>query len=261
MLVSLWVAIGGGMLTLLIAAMGKQKNETCRDYEITVSADKGTDLFLDRAEILKLMKAAARGNIKGQSKARINLGQLEQLLEQNQWVKDAQVYFDNRDVLKVTVKERVPVARVFTAGGRSFYVDDANRMMQLSDKVSTRLPVFTGFPDKKRLTDSDSVLLNDIRETAVFITADPFWNSQVTQVALVSEGAAGWQMEMVPLVGDHVVRLGDSEGLQQKFDRIYLFYQQVLTKTGFDHYRQIDVRYNGQVVGTKRDYKPKPAKL
>ncbi|RYY60083.1 MAG: FtsQ-type POTRA domain-containing protein [Chitinophagaceae bacterium] len=251
--VTMWVAIGGGMLTLLIAAMGRQRSETCRDYEISISADGEKDLFLDRADVLRLLKAATHGNIKGQPKAAFNLGQMEQLLEQNPWVKSAQVYFDNRDELKVTVKERVPVARVFTSGGRSFYIDGDNRMMQLSEKVSTKLPVFTGFPEKKKLVQSDSVLINQIRETAQFISADAFWNSQVTQVDLVSCGPACWEMELAPLVGNHVVKIGNSENLQVKFDRLYLFYKQVLTKTGFDHYSSIDVRYDGQVVGTKNN--------
>ena len=260
MFITVWVAIGGGMLTLLIAAMGRQRSDRCRDYEISISAEGGKDLFLDRSDVLRLLKAATHGNIKGQAKAAFNLGQMEQLLEQNLWVKSAQVYFDNRDVLKVSVKERVPVARVFTSGGRSFYIDESNRMMQLSEKLSTKLPVFTGFPEKKRLVQSDSMLLDNIRQTAVFISADPFWSSQVTQVDLVSCGPACWEMEMVPLVGDHVVKLGTSEDLKSKFERLYLFYRQVLTKTGFDHYSSIDVRFSGQVVGTKRVKTTEPAK-
>ena len=34
----MWVLISGGMLTLLIAAMGKQKRNTCKDYSITIKA-------------------------------------------------------------------------------------------------------------------------------------------------------------------------------------------------------------------------------
>ncbi|MET0637054.1 MAG: FtsQ-type POTRA domain-containing protein [Chitinophagaceae bacterium] len=249
---AVWIAIGSGMLTLLIAAMGRQGRDTCKDFRITIAADGKTDLFLDRADVLRLLKAATRGNIKGQPKSRFDLAQMEQLLEQNEWVKSAQVYFDNRDILRVAVTERVPVARVFTAGGRSFYIDETTRMMQLSDKVSTRLPVFTGFPDKKRLVWSDSLLLKDIRNTAVYISAHPFWVSQVTQVELRSCGATCWEMEMVPLVGDHIVKLGDGNNIEGKFERLYTFYEQVLAKTGFDHYRSIDVRYTGQVVGTRR---------
>ncbi|RYG51289.1 MAG: FtsQ-type POTRA domain-containing protein, partial [Chitinophagaceae bacterium] len=146
--VAMWVVIGAGMLTLLIAAMGKQKRDNCKDYAIVIKGIRSDDFFLDEADILRLLKVATKGKIKGQPKSAFNLQQMEELLEGNQWVKDAQLYFDSRDVLHVSVTEREPVARIFTAGGRSFYLDDSAQMMGLSDKLSTRLPVFTGFPDK-----------------------------------------------------------------------------------------------------------------
>ena len=64
---------------------------------------------------------------------------MENLLEENVWVKDAQLYFDNKDVLHVKVKEREPIARIFTVGGKSFYVDEEEQTMQLKNYNSTRI--------------------------------------------------------------------------------------------------------------------------
>ena len=74
--VTIWVLISGGMLTLLIAAVGKQKRNTCKDYVIAI---KGNDeiLFLSNEEVLKALKAATKGNIKGQSKKSFNLLRLK----------------------------------------------------------------------------------------------------------------------------------------------------------------------------------------
>jgi cell division protein FtsQ len=249
----MWVAIGAGMLSLLIAAMGKQKKDTCKDYSITVKATKNEDLFLDEAGVLKLLKAATKGNVKGQPKAAFNLQQMEQLLEENVWVKDAQLYFDNKDVLHVSVTEREPVARIFTAGGRSFYIDESAQIMQLSDKVSVQLPVFTGFPDKKKLTTKDSVLLKQVNATATYISAQPFWAAQVAQIDIASCGPDCWEFDMVPVIGNHTVKLGNGENIEQKFNRLFIFYKQVLSKTGFDLYKTVDVRFAGQVVGAKSE--------
>lgn len=242
------------MLTLLIAAMGKQKKDNCKDYAITVKGIRGDDFFLDEADILRLLKVATKGKIKGQPKSAFNLQQMEELLEGNQWVKDAQLYFDSRDVLHVSVTEREPVARIFTAAGKSFYLDEHAQMMGLSDRLSVRLPVFTGFPDKKMLTNKDSLLMKDIVTTAQYINGNPFWSSQVAQINLdLSCGADCREMEMVPLIGNHVVKLGNGENIDKKFDRLFVFYKQVLSKTGFDKYKTIDVRFDGQVVGAKSE--------
>ena len=125
--------------------------------------------------------------------------------------------------------------------------------MPLSDKLSAKVPVFTGFPDKKRLTVKDSALLQEIRETAQFILADPFWLAQVAQVDINAEG----NMEMIPVVGNHIVKLGRGEQIPAKFNRLMIFYRQVLSKTGFDKYKLIDVQYKGQVVASRYAGDPK----
>ena len=249
--VAMWMVIGTGMLTLLIAAIGRQNRNTCKDVEITLHAAENKDLFLDEADITKLLKAATHGKIKGQVKERFDLRQIERLLENNVWVKQAQVWFDNRDVLRVTVTERDPIARIFTPAGQSFYLDETGQVMPLSPKVSVRLPVFTGFPEKHRWNNNDSALVRDIRGMATYISGHPFWQSQVAQVDVRFCGPACWEMDLVPVVGNHVVRFGNAQDLDQKFNRLYTFYKQVLSKTGFDHYQTVDVRFNGQVLGSR----------
>ncbi|MBK6829167.1 MAG: hypothetical protein IPG86_20990 [Chitinophagaceae bacterium] len=66
----------------------------------------------------------------------------------------------------MAVEEREPVARIFTSGGNTFYIDSSNTMLPLSEKFSARLPVFTGFPSEaKVLSKADSNLLNDIKKS------------------------------------------------------------------------------------------------
>jgi cell division protein FtsQ len=89
----MWVIIGGGMLTLLIAAMGKQKRNTCKDFTISIKGGQEEKFFLNKADIVRLLKVATKGNIKGQPKTSFNLLKMEELLEDNVWIKDAQLYF------------------------------------------------------------------------------------------------------------------------------------------------------------------------
>lgn len=244
--IGLWVIIGGGMITLLAAAMRKQKNNRCRDYSISIKGDQDK-FFADKKDIQDLLMTATGGKIKGQLLSSFNLQQLEQMLENNTWIDEAELYFDNRDVLHVKVMEREPLARIFTTTGNSYYIDKKTARIPLSDKKSAKVPVFTGFPEKKMLTKNDSLLLNDVRITAEFIGKDPFWMSQVAQVDITAEK----NFEMIPVVGNHLVKLGNGENIAAKFNRLMVFYKEVLSKTGFDKYKIIDVQYAGQVVGVK----------
>lgn len=248
--VIMWLVIGGGMLTLLIAAMGRQNREGCKGYEINIKGD-AQELFLSKQEITKLLTTAAGGPIKGQQMGSLNLRKMEKLLEDNNWVRNAELYFDSRNVLHVNVTERVPVARIFNTAGRSFYIDTAGQQLPLSDKITARVPVFTGFPARSRYSSADSALLKEMVGIASFVDSDPFWNAQVSQVDLVSCGDKCWTYEMTPVAGNHIVRLGDGKNIERKFHRLYLFYQQVLSKTGLDRYPIVDVGFAGQVVGVK----------
>lgn len=249
--VAMWLAIGTGMLSLLIAAMGRQKKDNCRDYTIHISGDKDGEFFLDEKDILKLLKAATNGKIKGQPKAGFNLQRMENLLEDNQWVEDAQIYFDNKDVLHISVTEYKPVARIFTNNGHSYYLGENGKLMNLSDKLNARLPVFTDFPEKKIQKEEDSLLRQDIILTAGMINKHPFWSSQVAQIDISEEN---WrEFTMIPVVGNHIIRLGDGSNMEDKLNRLLLFYKQVLSKGGLDKYKTIDVRFAGQVVGGKSE--------
>jgi cell division protein FtsQ len=242
------------MLMLLIAAMGKQKKELCMGFDIVIKGERKADFFLDESGISKLLVSGSNRSIKGQSKSAFNLRQLEQLLEDNVWIKDAQLYFDNKSVLHVVVEEREPVARVITESGYSFYIDKEEAVMPVSDKAVTKLPVFTGYPEKKPKPKRDSILLHEINEVASYINEDSFWLSQVAQVDIVTDcGKNCWEFEMTPVVGRHVIKLGNGENVADKFRRLFAFYQQVLGRTGWDRYKTIDVRYVGQVVGGKSE--------
>ncbi|MEO7922648.1 MAG: hypothetical protein ABIR30_03160 [Chitinophagaceae bacterium] len=244
--IAVWLCIGGGMLTLLLAAISNKNKGKCRNYSVTIKGAQN-NFFIDKKDVEELLVKANKGNIKGQPIASFNLHALEQMLEANTWIDEAELYFDNRDVLHITVVEKEPVARIFTITGNSFYIDSLGRKMPLSGKLSARVPVFTGFPDKKILSSKDSILLDDVRKTANYIINDPFWMAQVAQVDITPER----RFEMVPVVGNHLVKLGTGENIDKKFHRLMVFYQQVLSKTGFDRYKLIDVQYKGQVVASR----------
>jgi cell division protein FtsQ len=244
--ITVWLCIGGGMFILLMAAITKKNKGLCKNYSITIKGAE-ENLFIDENDVAQLLMKATGSAIKGEPVASFNLHDLEHVLENNTWISHAELYFDNQDELHVTITERDPVARIITSSGSSYYIDKTGNTMPLSEKLSARVPVFTGFPSKKKLNSSDSLLLNQIRLIGNYIMKEPFWLSQVAQVEVTPEKT----FEMIPLVGNHIVRLGNGENIAAKFNRLMVFYRQVLSKTGFDKYKLIDVQYKGQVVASR----------
>lgn len=244
---TLWISIGVSLTILLIAAIQKRENKTCNGVEIDIRGD-ANNLFADKNDIRGMLHHMMPG-IKGIPLADFDLLGMEQTLIGNAWIKEAELFFDNNEVLQVKIKEREPVARVFTSGGKSYYIDKELYRLPLSSRFSGNVPVFTNCPlDKTRWNTADSALLQQIKAISEFINADQFWKAQIEQINYSGNRC----FEMYPQIGEHVIILGDGFDLQQKFDKLYTFYKEVLTKVGWNVYSTINVQFKGQVVAIRK---------
>src|SRR5689334_6266311 len=244
--ISLWSLLGVGTCTLLIAAMQKKDEKACAGIKINIDGAK-ENVFIDDKDVVAIMKN--NGAEKGKEVSAINLRNIEEQLEKNAWIKDADLFFDNNQVLHAKIEEREPIARIFTLSGKSYYIDSSCKMLPLSDERSARVPMFTSFPsDKRILSKPDSLVLQDVKNIAQYINADSFLTAQVAQIDITSQGT----YEIIPVLGDQFIRIGDAQDIDEKFGKLKSFYKQVWAKTGFEKYETIDVQYKDQVVATKR---------
>ena len=240
-----WAIAGVGAIVLLGAAVQKKGQKICTEVRIEITGVE-RHMFIDEKDVLEILHAT--GKVEGAATSALDLRGMERVVEKNAWVKNADMFLDNNQVLQVRIEERQPVARVFTLGGNSFYLDSGSLRLPLSEKVSARVPSFTGFPsDKNILAKPDSLLLHHIVELGKYIMADSFWMAQVAQIDITAER----NFEMIPVVGNHTVLFGEGENMEQKFHRLFVFYKNVLSQTGFDKYKAINVQYAGQVIGIK----------
>ena len=245
LITTLWAAAAVIVSLLLIAAMAKKESLPCAGVNIEIKA--ANDLvFLNKQKVMEALKT--NNAAKGTATAKIDLGKTESELEKNPWVKNAELYFDNKQELHVLIDERTPVARVFTVSGRSFYIDSSCKKLPLSDELSARVPVFTSFPsDKIKLSKPDSALLADVKTVAMYIMDDSFLSAQVAQVDITNNG----RFEISPVAGNQLIRIGDAEDLDEKFSKLLAFYRQVWSRSAADKYAVIDVQYKNQVIAVK----------
>ena len=244
----LWVSISAGVAVLLVAGVHKNESERCREVEITIRG-VSNNFFVDKADILSSITAITGENPVGKPVGSFKLGLIEKELKKNVWVRNAELFFDNNAVLQVSVYEREPVARIFSTTGISFYIDNDNAMLPLSEKFSARVPVFTDFPsDKAVLTAADSALLNDVRILSIAIQKDSFRMAIIEQVDITPQRA----FEMIPKIGNQLIEFGDASDAEEKFRKLELFYKEVMVKAGWSKYSVINVQYKGQVVARRR---------
>jgi cell division protein FtsQ len=248
LLTTLWVALGGATVFLLVAAIKSKSAHRCKGIEINIHG-VSNNFFVDKKDILNSITTMEKTNPVGKTIGSFNLKKMELELENDVWIKSAELFFDNNEMLQVTVQEREPIARVFTAAGTTFYIDDELAMLPLSEKFSARLPVFTNFPsDKKVLAKADSSLLMDIKMISLAIQKDSFSMAMIEQVDITSQRI----FEMIPKIGNQVIVFGDATDVDIKLGKLKLFYKEIMVKAGWDNYSVINLQYKNQVVAKRK---------
>ncbi len=246
-----WSLAATGLIVLFVLAWQAKTTKTCRAIQVELTGATTSYLFMDENEILHLINE--QGVKVGTPIGSVNLQTLEKNLASAKWIQKAQLYFDNQQQLQVKIEQRIPIARIFTATQNSFYIDKDAQRLPLRQLSIMRLPVFTGFPsDAEKLSKPDSSLLNDILHLAKIVQTDSFFNAQIAQVNIASNG----DFELIPTLGDHTVLLGSMEHIEDKLNRLYTFYKKVWVPSGINAYQVLDLRFSPQIVALKKGMQP-----
>ena len=247
----LWSIAGAALIVLFVVAWKAKEEKKYNSIQIELVGENTAALFMDEKEILQIIHE--QGVKEGQAIGELNLNTLEKYLETIRWIKQVELFLDNAQVLQVKIEQRIPIARIFTASGNSFYIDKEGLQLPLKQLTVLRLPVFTNFPsDQEKLSKPDSLLLNDVLHFTQAVATDSFFMAQTAQVNIASNG----DFELVPSVGDHLVLIGSVENIEDKLNRLYTFYKKVWVQSGLNAYQVIDCRFDNQIVALKKGMQP-----
>ncbi len=84
-----------------------------------------------------------------------------------------------------------------------------------------------------------------------YIEQESFWRAEIVQIVASTMSSGDLCLELIPRTGNHTVRLGTLDNVEEKLGRLLSFYENGLRNIGWDTFRTISVEYKGQVVCTK----------
>ena len=67
------------------------------------------------------------------------------------------------------------------------------------------------------------------------------------------EARSSGDIILVPVIRGHVINMGDTTNFADKFRRLKLMYLKVMSSKGWDFYKEISLKWRGQVVGVRRN--------
>ncbi|WP_321279451.1 hypothetical protein [Marinifilum fragile] len=234
----IWVSLLGYLLVSFSFVGEKRDAIVLNDIKVKVkdSVDSGFVSNKDVETIVKKQYPDWEGN----SVYAINKEVLEDKINQVPYVKKSEVYSSLSGNLIVEIHQRNPIVRILQ--GRGYYIDEEGKKMPLSPKFTSRVLVVSG-------AVNEQLIKEELFDLVKFITNDEFWKSQITQIHVTREK----EYVLVPRVGAHKIELGSIENYQKKFKKLYALYTDGFAKTGWNRYKGINLKYENQVVCTKKN--------
>lgn len=227
------------------------------DLQVTVDGVEGVHFIDEKAVRREILDQGIA--VLGSRTSDVDVTRIEDRLRSIPCVARAEVYHTMDGALHARVQQRVPIVRVFNQDGTGFYIDKEGWTMPTSTNYTARVLVVTGQLNEPggingvySVYAGDSVQRSfrsdDIHRLATFINADPFWTAMIDQVVVNADG----EFELIPRVGVQRVLLGDGSELQQRFEKLRIFYEKGIPKADWRRYARIDLRFADQIVCTKR---------
>lgn len=171
----------------------------------------------------------------------INTKIMEKELNRLPLVDNVECYKTSNQKIAIVINQRVPILRVMGNNGECYYIDCKAKIMPLV-KTPIYVPVVTGYIDRK-------MAKNEIFKLGQFINNNPFWRSQIEQINITPTK----EVEIVPMVGDHIIFLGKAEEYEDKFNRLKIFYEKALNIVGWNKYDRISLEFSNQIICTKKE--------
>ncbi len=250
--ITMWLA-GLAALSLLVGFIeSEHKKITCK--ELVVSIDYGEAEPLISPEELNKLVLSSFDSLVGKKLSDINSVDIENHVNDIQFIESAEVYTTITGTMKIKVMQRNPILRVINAKNQDYYVDRKGRLVPVKTGRSTRVLVASGHIPEKYSDTLDvsspghSRLLNDLYVMSNFIREDEFLRAQIEQIYVTDEK----EFELVPKVGRHLILFGDITDMESKFRNLKVFYEQGMKKAGWERYSRINLKFKDQVVCEKK---------
>jgi len=239
----------------LLGFIGSSKAEAiCEGIEIDIVRENANPLITE--ELIRQTLLNTSGQIVGENLRSIDYDTVEAVLKAIPFLNHATVYTTIDNKLKITVKQRQPIARLIDDNGISALMDVNGYLLPLSKISASRLPVFTGDLGINKLMIqsnqhvSDSLVHPNLAtafEMATLIREDEVWRAQFQQLTFSTSG----DLTVYPQVGNHEIIFGSGR-LKEKLNVLRTFYAKGISKAAWNKYKSINLEYKDQIVCTKK---------
>lgn len=218
-------------------AQDKYDEEVCKDITVKLLNPK-EEQYLTENDIKEII---TESNLvpTGEKLKNINLKTIENTLQNNPIIKNNECYKTPSGNIVIELEQRTPAYRVITPT-ETYYIDNDRKKMPVVEKVVSYIPIATG-------NISDELAQNQLFDFVQYIKEHKKWDEQIEQI-VVTENE---EIELIPRIGKQLILFGKISNFEKKFSSLDLLYSEIFSKTGWNYYNKINIRYDGKIICTK----------
>ena len=222
----------------ILWAREKSRGELCTGVDVEVVNADSTSFVTPQGVLTDLKGQGIK--LVGKHMGDINASDIEEALKVSPYLENADIVKCQNGKVLIRVSQLVPVLRVFD-GEDSYYMNRAGKRMAATTYYHCDVPVVQGHFTRKYPATRLLPLID-------YVENDSLLRSLVTMYQVRDTN----NIIIVPEFSGHVVNIGNAHGFENKFAKLKQFYTQVLPKRGWNTYDTISVKWNHQIVATRR---------
>lgn len=240
-----WILLCGLLayiVVMFVWGRAEASRHTC--HGITVEIDGQGQVSSVSEENVKDLLKGYPSPIEGQPLPAVNTLDIAEYLRKFNSFETVDCMITTQGNLKIKVLPMVPALRVFD-NGKTYYVNKDGKTMAAIPAFHVDVPVVTG-------SFSDLFRPESLLPVVRFIERDSLLSNVVSMI----EAKDADNIILVPRIKGHVINIGDTTRLAEKRDAILTAYRSILPYKGWEAYDTISVKFQGQIVATRKDKTP-----
>ncbi|NLI36111.1 MAG: cell division protein FtsQ [Bacteroidales bacterium] len=227
-------------LIVAVTQFNLQPNDfRCKKVEVIIKDTSDVNL-ITKSGVVEMLKS--RGiQLIGKRMNEIDTRHLEKEACRYPLVRNVECYKTLGGKICFEVSQRIPILHIMNQYGDDYYIDNIGQIIPALPSAIAYRPIVTGCADKWYTT-------NFLYKLGVYIYYNNFWRAAIQQINILP----GRNIELIPRIGNHIIYLGGINHYDEKLNRLFVFYQQGLSKVGWNKYSRISLEFNNQIICTKR---------
>lgn len=240
-----WVLLCGLLVYVIsMFAWGRAEaaRHVCTGIEVVIEGKSRVESITENS-----VKNVLRGYpkpIEGQPLPAVNTYKIAEYLRGFNSFENVECMITTQGNLKVKVSPMVPAMRVFDSG-KSYYVNKDGKTMAALPAFHVNVPVVAGKFNENLRPESVLPVIRYIQNDSLL--------SHLVSMIQVNDHE---NIILVPRIKGHVINFGDTTRMDEKRQALLTAYRSILPYRGWETYDTISVKFQGQIVATRRDKAP-----